>query len=152
MPKANKQKPSGPPTIQNRRARHDFEILDTFEAGIVLEGSEVKSILRGDASLVGAFCKIEQGEIWIEDMEIAPYSHTSNYAPDRRRKRKLLLHKAEIRLLKRKIEEKGLTIIPLKIYYANRKVKVQIGVARGKKLYDKRQTIKEKDIRRGRAE
>jgi len=141
MAKASEKKHAGPPTISNRRARFDYEILDTYEAGMVLEGSEVKSVLAGKASLAGAFCRVEDGEMWIYEMDIAPYEQAGAYRPERDRRRKLLLHRREIVLLRRRAEEKGFSIIPLKVYFSSRRVKVQIAVARGKRQYDKREKI-----------
>src|SRR5688572_23267767 len=107
MAKTQDKKAAGPPTILNRRARHDYELLGTYEAGIVLEGSEVKSILAGKASLAGAFCRVENGEVWVFEMDVAPYEKAGTYRPERDRKRKLLLHKREISLLRRRADEKG---------------------------------------------
>lgn len=148
MAKATSKKQAGPPTISNRRARFDYEILESFEAGIVLEGSEVKSVLSGKASLAGAFCRVDDGEVWIFEMDIAPYPQAGAYRPERDRKRKLLLHKREIALLRRKADERGLAIIPLKVYFKNRRVKVEIAVAKGKKQYDKRDKIEANLARR----
>jgi SsrA-binding protein len=148
MAKTQNPKTSGPPTILNRRARFDYELLDTYEAGIVLEGSEVKSILAGKASLAGAFCRVEEGELWVFEMDIAPYEKASTHRPDLDRKRKLLLHKKEISLLRRKADEKGLAIIPTKLYFRNRRVKIEIAIARGKKQYDKREKIETTIARR----
>ena len=141
MAKALTKKTAGPPTVFNRRARYDYELLDTYEAGVVLEGSEVKSILAGKSSLAGAFCRVEDGEVWVFEMDIAPYEKAGAYRPERDRKRKLLLHKREIELLRRKADEKGLSIIPTKLYFKNRRVKLEIAIARGKKQYDKRDKI-----------
>jgi SsrA-binding protein len=141
MAKASEKKHAGPPTISNRRARFDYEVLDTYEAGIVLEGSEVKSVLAGKASLAGAFCRVDDEEVWVHEMDIAPYAQAGAYRPERDRRRKLLLHRREIVLLRRKAEEKGFSIIPLKMYFKNRRVKVEIAIARGKRQYDKRDKI-----------
>lgn len=148
MAKATQRKHAGPPTISNRRARYDYELLDTYEAGIVLVGSEVKSVLAGKASLAGAFCRVEEGEVWVYDMDIAPYDKATAYQPPRNRKRKLLLHKREISLLQRRAEEKGFAIIPTQMYFKNRRVKVEIAIARGKRQYDKRDKIDAKQARR----
>jgi SsrA-binding protein len=141
MAKTQDKKTAGPPTILNRRARYDYELIDTYEAGIVLEGSEVKSVLAGKASLAGAFCRVEDGEVWVFEMDIAPYEKAGAYRPERDRKRKLLLHKREIDLLRRRADEKGLAIIPTKLYFKNRRVKIEIAIARGKRQYDKRDKI-----------
>lgn len=140
-----------PLSIVNRRARHDYDILESHEAGIVLEGAEVKSILRGKVNMTGAWCSIEGGELFLNDLDIAPYEQAGAFAPDRRRRRKLLMHKREITLLRRRAEERGLTLIPTKIYYRNGRIKVEVSVARGRKKYDKREKIIERDLRRGRA-
>lgn len=138
---AKAQKHAGPPTISNRRARFDYEIIDTYEAGIVLEGSEVKSVLAGKASLAGAFCRVDEDEVWVHEMDIAPYEQAGAYRPERDRRRKLLLHRREVLLLRRRADEKGFSIIPLKMYFKNRRVKVEIAIARGKRQYDKRDKI-----------
>ncbi len=145
---SGKTEKKGPATIQNRRAGYDYEILETYEAGLVLVGSEVKSLYAGRANLGESFARIEDGEVFLYGMDIEPYEKTSAYVPDRRRTRKLLLNRNEIELLYRKATEKGLSIIPLRIYFKERKAKVLIGIARGKKSYDKRDSIKEKDERR----
>jgi SsrA-binding protein len=150
MAKSGSKKPDGPAKITNRRASFDYEILSRFEAGIALEGSEVKSIFRGQGNLAGAFCRVEDGEVWVYDMDVQPYAKASSFQPDRRRKRKLLLHKSEIGLLKRRSEERGLAVIPLTVYFKNGKAKVEIGIARGKRQYDKREKIEAKDVRRER--
>lgn len=136
------------PVIQNRRARHDYEILNTYEGGIVLAGSEVKSIFAGKAHLQGAYCRIESGEVWLYDMEVAPYEKAGSYLPERKRKRKLLFHKREIELIRRRSEERGLSLIPTKVYFSNGKVKVEVALAKGRKTYDKREAIKKKDEKR----
>jgi SsrA-binding protein len=137
-----------PLSIVNRRARHDYEILESHEAGIVLEGAEVKSVLAGQVNMTGAWCSIEGGELFVNDLDIAPYEQARAFAPARRRRRKLLMHKREITLLRRRSEERGLTLIPTKIYYRNGRVKVEVSVARGRKKFDKREKIKERDLRR----
>jgi SsrA-binding protein len=142
------KEPSGPATIANRRARFDYEVLDTYEAGIALVGSEVKSLFLGRANLTDAFCQVLRGEMWLIGMDIEPYSHASHFLPDRRRDRKLLLHRKEIDLIERKSQEKGFALIPLKVYFKNGRVKVEIGLCRGKKQYDKRTQIAERETRR----
>lgn len=148
MAKQRDKKADGPPTILNRRARYDYELLDTYEAGLVLEGPEVKSILAGQASLAGAFCRVEDGEVWVYEMDVAPYDKAGTYRPERDRRRKLLLHKREISLLRRRAEEKGFSIIPTKLYFKNRRVKIEIAIARGKRQYDKRDKIEATIARR----
>ena len=148
MAKSTSKKPTGPPTIQNRRARYDYELLDKYEAGMVLEGSEVKSVLAGKASLAGAFCRVEDDEIWVYELDIAPYEKSAAYQPSRDRRRKLLLHRREIAMIRRKADEKGLAIIPTQMYFKNRRVKLEIAIAKGKKQYDKRDKIEADAARR----
>ncbi|WP_448589211.1 SsrA-binding protein SmpB [Thermodesulfobium sp.] len=141
------------PTIENRKARYEYEILETFEAGIELVGTEVKSLRLGKASFSGSYCQVEDGELWIYDFHISPYEQGNIFNPDPKRKRRLLVHKGEILRLYNTVKRKGLTLIPLKLYWHRGKAKIQVGLARGKKLYDKRESIKkrtlEKESRRG---
>ncbi|WP_143447926.1 SsrA-binding protein SmpB [Kineosporia sp. R_H_3] len=132
----------------NRKARHDYHIDDTYEAGIVLMGTEVKALRAGRASLVDGYASVDNGEIWLEGVHIPEYAQGTwtNHAP--RRKRKLLLHRLEIDKLASQAKEKGFTIIPLQLYFLNGRAKVEIGLARGKKEYDKRQTLRERQDRR----
>lgn len=136
------------PTINNRKARHDFNVEETYEAGIVLKGTEVKSLRQGKASFTDSFAYLQDGEIWLRELYIKPYEHGSYYNHDPRRPRKLLLHKKEIRELDKAIQQKGYTLVPLKLYFKHGNAKVLIGVAKGKKQYDKRDSIKEKDVKR----
>lgn len=145
---ADKKQDQGPATIQNRKAGFDYEFLQTFEAGIVLIGSEVKSIYQGRANLTDAYCQVKDGELWMINSEVEPYTHSTYFQPERRRDRKLLMHRREIDLIERRASEKGLTIVPTKMYFSNGKVKVQIALARGKKSYDKREAIAKKEARR----
>lgn len=133
---------------QNKKARHDYLIEDVFEAGMVLSGTEVKALRAGRASLVEGWVYIENGEAWLEGAHISEYSHGTwnNHAP--RRKRKLLLHKSEIARLFQKTSEKGLTIVPLQMYWLDGRAKLEIALARGKKEYDKRQTLREQQDNR----
>ena len=134
---------------QNRKARFELEILDTLEAGIVLQGSEVKSLRAGECEMVDGCVRIESGEAYMHKVRIAEYSHGgySNHEPTR--KRKLLIHKREANQLRVKIEEKGLTIVPLKIYFnAKGKVKVDLAIGRGKKAHDKRRATKDREAKR----
>lgn len=135
-------------SIQNRKAFHDYSIEETFDAGLVLQGTEVKSLRQGKASFTDAFAFVKDGEVWLRDFYIKPFEHGSYYNHDPRRDRKLLLSKREIRELDRAVLQKGNTIIPLKIFFKNGFAKVQIGLARGKKKFDKRESIKEKDTKR----
>lgn len=133
---------------QNKKARHEYFIEKEYEAGIVLQGTEVKSIKQGKVSIQEAYCDIRRGEVWIVGMHVTPYEQGNIYNTDPTRKRKLLLNRREIRNLERGIQEKGYTLIPLKVYERDGLVKLQIGLAKGKKLYDKRQSIAEKDAKR----
>lgn len=130
---------------QNRRARHDYEILDTLEAGMVLTGSEVKSLRNGAASIVDAYAEIRDNEVFLVGANIAPYASASYLNHEPRRDRKLLLHTREIRRLDSKIREKGLTLIPLQIYFRRGKAKVELALARGRKQFDKRERIRKRD-------
>lgn len=128
----------------NRKARHEYEILDTFEAGIVLRGPEVKSVREGRIGFQDAFARVEGGEVFLYNLHISPYEQANRYNEDPLRTRKLLLHKHEIRGLVGKVEEKGLTLIPLELYFKRGYAKVRLGLARGRKLYDKREKLKRK--------
>ncbi len=133
---------------QNKKARHDYAIEDTFEAGIVLTGTEVKSLRQGRCSLADAYASVQDGEVWLLGAHIPEYADgtRANHDPDR--PRKLLLHRAEIDKLLAKAAEKGLTIVPLQIYFKKGIAKVEISVARGRKLYDKREALKAQDAKR----
>ncbi|MDQ8154440.1 MAG: SsrA-binding protein SmpB [Gemmatimonadota bacterium] len=133
---------------RNKRARHDYEILETHEAGIVLVGTEVKSLRNGKANLSDAYGIVKDGEIWLLNLHIAPYEKGTAWNHDPTRTRKLLLHTAEIRRLIGAVERKGLTIIPLEMRFARGRAKVVIALGRGKKLHDKRADLKEKDAKR----
>lgn len=134
--------------VSNRRATHDYEILETFEAGIVLQGTEIKSIRNHGASLQESYVKVLSREIWLIGCSIAPYRFGNIHNHEEKRDRKLLLHKREINRLKVASQEKGLTIIPLGMYLKNGRVKLRIGIAKGKKNIDKRADIKERDEKR----
>ncbi len=132
----------------NKKAYHDYFIEDTYEAGIELAGTEVKSMRMGKCSIKESFIQIEHGEVFVYGMHISPYEKGNIFNKDPLRTRKLLLHQYEIRKIAAKIEEKGFTLVPLKVYFKGSLVKVEIGIAKGKKLYDKRQTIAKNDQRR----
>lgn len=132
----------------NRKARHEYEILETMEAGVVLKGPEVKSIRNGKVSLAGSFARVDDGEVWIHDMHVTPYDPASRWNSDPTRPRKLLLNAAEIRRLIGATQEKGLTLVPLELYFKRGYAKVAIGLARGKKLHDKRETLKRRTHQR----
>ncbi|SNQ50470.1 tmRNA-binding protein [Frankia canadensis] len=133
---------------QNKRARHDYDILDTYEAGLVLRGTEVKALRAGRASLVDGFAQISDGEIWLHNVHIPEYTEGTwtNHAP--RRKRKMLLHRAEIEKLVGKTQEGGLTLVPLSLYWKDGRAKIEIALARGRKAYDKRHALAERDASR----
>ena len=133
---------------QNRKARHDYFILETIEAGLVLTGTEVKSLRAGKASLGEAYATVEGGEAWIIQMHIPPYTQGNRWNPDPVRRRKLLLHAKEIKRLETAVAQKGQTVVPLKLYFSRGRAKLLIGVAKGKKSYDKRATIAERDAKR----
>jgi SsrA-binding protein len=132
----------------NRKARHDYHVEDTYEAGIVLMGTEVKALRAGRASLIDGFASVNSGELWLEGVHIPEYAQGTwtNHAP--RRKRKLLLHRLEIDRIESAIREKGKTLVPLSLYFKDGRAKVEIAVARGKREYDKRQTLRERQDRR----
>ena len=132
----------------NKKAYHDFFIDDTFEAGVSLHGTEVKSLRMGKCSIKEAFVRIENGEVFVYGMHISPYEKGNIFNKDPLRVKKLLMHRYEINKLMGKIKEKGFTLVPLKVYFKGSLVKVEIGLARGKKLYDKREDIAKKDQRR----
>ena len=132
----------------NKKAFHDYFIEDTYEAGIELAGTEVKSMRMGKCSIKESFVQIEHGEVFVYGMHISPYEKGNIFNKDPLRTRKLLLHQYEIRKIAAKIAEKGFTLVPLKVYFKGSLVKVEIGIAKGKKLYDKRQTIAKNDQRR----
>lgn len=134
---------------QNRAASHEYFILDKFEAGIVLDGGEVKSLRRGSVNLKDSFCVIYGGDVYVKNAHIATYDKIGAFnTQNSKRDRKLLLHKEEIRKISQKAEQKGLTIIPLKMYFKKALIKVEIGVCQGKRLYDKKRSIMEKDVQR----
>lgn len=132
----------------NRKARHDFHIIDVYEAGMVLHGTEVKALRQGRASLVDGYATIEGGEAWLENVHIPEYFQGTWNNHSTRRRRKMLLNRDEIHKLSREIKESGLTIVPLSIYFKDGRAKVEIALARGKREYDKRQTLKEQQDKR----
>jgi len=132
----------------NRRALADYFILERLEAGVALVGSEVKSLRAREVSFKDAYAEIQKGEVWLRNLFISPYTQAGRYAPDPVRPRRLLLHRAEIARLLGKVQQKGLTLIPLSIYFARGKAKVELGLAKGKAQYDKRRAIAERDARR----
>lgn len=133
---------------ENRKAFHDYHVLETFEAGVMLVGTEVKSIREGRVNLRDSFAKAENGEIFVHNIHISPYSHRGYADHDPIRRRKLLLHAQEIRKVISKTVERGMTLVPLRMYFKNGRVKVAIGLAKGKKTHDKRETIKRREAER----
>ena len=129
---------------QNKKAHHDYFLLDTYEAGIELKGTEIKSVRLGNVNLKDSFVRIKNDEVYVENMHIAPYDHGNIFNHEARRTRKLLLHKKEILKIFGKMKEQGITLVPLQVYFKGSLVKMEIGVAKGKKLYDKRNDLKEK--------
>ncbi|MGI5174009.1 SsrA-binding protein SmpB [Treponema sp. OMZ 840] len=133
---------------QNRKARFNYTVVESIECGIELKGTEVKSVKAGNISFPDAFAEISNGEVWIKQMHISEYSYSSVFNHNPNRPKKLLLHRDEIKRLNRKVEEKGVTLIPLDFYLKNGRVKVNLGLCRGKKQYDKRADIRERDVQR----
>ena len=132
----------------NRKARFNYTVTDTFECGIVLKGTEVKSVKGGNISFVDSFALIENGEVWVQNLHISEYAFSSVFNHDPDRKKKLLLHREEIKRLQRKVDEKGFTLVPLDFYLKHGLVKVKLGLCKGKKEFDKRADIKDRDIKR----
>jgi SsrA-binding protein len=133
---------------QNRKAHFNYSIDESIECGIVLEGTEVKSVRAGNISFPDAFAEIRNGEVWILGLHITPYVYSSIFNHDPDRPKKLLLHRDEIKKLIRKVDEKGFTLIPLEFYLKNGRIKVQLGICKGKKLFDKRDGIRDRDLKR----
>jgi SsrA-binding protein len=134
--------------VSNRKARHEYEVLQTLEAGIVLQGTEVKSLRNGKANLQDAFARFHGGELWLHNLHISPYDPGNRYNHEPLRQRKLLLQRRELRKLVGQVEQKGLTLIPLEIYFTRGIAKVKLGLVRGKKLHDKRQDLKTREVQR----
>jgi SsrA-binding protein len=132
----------------NKKAYHEYFIDEVYEAGLVLQGTEVKSIRAGQVSIKEAYCRVRNGEVFVENMNVSPYEQGNRENHDPLRVRKLLLHHDEIDKLIKKVEEKGLSLVPTKVYFKDRRAKLEIGVGRGKKLYDKRETLKRKQADR----
>ncbi len=148
---ARKEKKTDPNlrlVTRNRKAWHNYHILETIEAGLVLVGTEVKSLRQGKCNLLDAYARIVESEVFLENMHISPYDPGHRFNHDPTRTRKLLLHRREIRRLTGKTQEKGLTLIPLKVYFKGRNAKVELGLARGKRLYDKREAIARRESER----
>ena len=137
-----------PVFAENRKARHDYTVLETIECGIVLSGTEVKSVRHGAVSLAGSYGAVLKGELWLLGADIAAYKFGNRFNHEPKSQRKLLVHAKEIRELQLKTEAKGLTLVPLKVFLKRGKIKVDLGVCRGKQLHDKREALKKKDLRR----
>jgi|SRR5687767_14818684 SsrA-binding protein len=133
---------------ENRKARHDYHILETWEAGVALLGTEVKSIREGRVNLRDSYARVDNGEVWMQNVHISPYSHRGSAVHEELRQRKLLLHRDEIRKMGGRVTEKGLTLVPLELYFKNGRVKVLLGLARGKQEHDKRETIRRREVDR----
>ena len=142
------EKKFNPVFAENRKARHDYTVLETIECGIVLSGTEVKSVRHGEVFLAGAYGAVLKGELWLLGADIAAYKFGNRFNHEPKSQRKLLVHAKEIRELQLKTEAKGLTLVPLKVYLKHGKIKVDLGVCRGKQLHDKRDALKKKDLRR----
>lgn len=134
--------------IKNKKAYFDYFIEDTYESGIVLTGTEIKSVRKGSSNLKDTYARVKNNEIFLINMFIAPYENGNLFNHEERRERKLLLHKKEIYKIRDKVQKEGYSLVPLKLYLKNGKAKILLGVAKGKKTYDKRQALKEKDIKR----
>jgi SsrA-binding protein len=134
--------------VSNRKARHLYTILDVLEAGIVLMGTEIKSLRSGNANLQDSYAAIEKGELWLHGMHIGPYEHGSIYNHEPRRARKLLVSRKELRKLRTRVQEKGLTLVPLSVYLEGQYAKVELAIAQGKKTHDRRRAIAERDAKR----
>ena len=132
----------------NRKAYHDYHVLDTWEAGVALLGTEVKSIREGNVNLRDSYARLENGEIWLLNVHIGPYSHTGWDTHAERRQRKLLLHRDEIRKLTGRVVERGLTLVPLQLYFTNGRVKVSLALVKGKQAHDKRETLRRREVDR----
>lgn len=143
-----KAKPFNTTFAENRKARHDYTVLETIECGVVLSGTEVKSVRGGGVSLAGSYAAVLGGELWLLGCDIAAYKFGNRFNHEPKSKRKLLVHAREVAQLKLKSEAKGLTLVPLKLYLKNGRIKLALGVCRGKQMHDKRETLKQKAVRR----
>ena len=132
----------------NRKAFHDYHVLETWEAGVALLGTEVKAIREGRVNLRDSFARVEAGEVWLMNVHISPYSHTGYAHHEERRQRKLLMHRYEINKLMGRVQEKGLTLVPLQLYFKNGRVKVSLALVKGKQAHDKRETIRRREVDR----
>src|SRR3954447_545441 len=133
---------------KNRRARHEYHVLQTWEAGLVLQGTEVKSLREGKATLADAYARLDGGELWLYNMHVSPYEAGNRFNHDPLRRRKLLMHRSELRRLVGEVEQKGLTLVPLDVHFTGGVAKVDLALVRGKKLHDKRDTLRERAVER----
>ncbi|MFL5382994.1 MAG: SsrA-binding protein SmpB [Longimicrobiaceae bacterium] len=133
---------------KNRRARHEYHVLQTWEAGLVLQGTEVKSLREGKATLADAYARLDGGELWLYNMHVSPYEPGNRFNHDPLRRRKLLMHRSELRRLVGEVEQKGLTLVPLDVHFSGGIAKVDLALVRGKKLHDKRDTLRERAVAR----
>ena len=138
----------GRPVADNRKARHDYHVLETWEAGVALLGTEVKSIREGRVNLRDSYARLENGEVWLMNLHVGPYSHMGYASHEERRQRKLLLHRDQIRKLTGHVAEKGLTLVPLKMYFKDGRLKITLALAKGKQLHDKRETLRRREVDR----
>ena len=148
MPEKSEREKAQKIIADNRKAFHDYHVLDSWEAGVALLGTEIKAIREGRANLRDSYAKVERGEVWLVNVAISPYSHRGYASHEEKRQRKLLLHREEIRKIAGRVTEKGLTLVPLQMYFKNGRAKVQLGLVRGKQLHDKRETIKKREVDR----
>jgi SsrA-binding protein len=148
MPRKTERERAQAVIAENRKASHDYHLLEAFEAGVVLLGTEVKAIREGRVNLRDSFAKVEDGEVFLHNVHISPYSHRGSADHEPLRRRKLLLHKSEVRKLIGKTVERGMTLVPLRLYFKNGRVKVALSLAKGKREYDKRETIKRREADR----
>ncbi len=148
MPEKTARDTDSRPIADNRKAFHDYHVLDSWEAGVVLLGTEVKAIREGRVNLRDSYARIDRGEVWLMNVHISPYSHTGYSHHEERRQRKLLMHQHEIRKLTGRVVEKGLTLVPLQMYFKDGRVKVQLALVKGKQLHDKRETIRKREVDR----
>lgn len=134
--------------VSNRKARYEYHVLDTWETGIALQGTEVKALREGKANLQDSFARVDNGEVWLFNVHISPYEQANQFNHDPLRPRKLLMHRSEIRKLIGSVQEKGLTLVPLDLHFSGGRAKVNLALVRGKQLHDKRDAIKERDVKR----
>jgi SsrA-binding protein len=133
---------------ENRKALHDYHVLDTWEAGVMLLGTEIKAIREGRVNLRDSFARLDKGEVWLMNVHVSPYSHAGYSHHEERRQRKLLLHREEIRKIAGRVSERGLTLVPLSLYFKKGRVKVSLALAKGKQMHDKRETLRRREVDR----